>query len=47
MFSERWIVNADLRYISINPDVTVGGVDVGSVNIDPWTAGISLGFRFN
>lgn len=47
VFAERWIVNGDLRYISINPDITVDGVDVGSVNVDPWTAGISLGFRFN
>ncbi len=41
-----WFVNAEIRYLDIDTDVSVDGVDVGTVNIDPWAFGLSVGMRF-
>jgi outer membrane protein len=46
LFGERWLINADFRYIGIETDVDVIGIQVGSVDVNPWTAGLSLGFKF-
>lgn len=44
---ERWLLNADFRYIDINTDVKLDNVELGTVKVDPWTVGLNLGFRFN
>jgi outer membrane protein len=41
-----WFMNVDVRYIDIETDAEVGGVDVGTVKIDPWLFGLNVGFRF-
>lgn len=42
----NWFVNADLRYISIKSDATLNGVDIGTVDINPWVVGLTVGTRF-
>jgi outer membrane protein len=41
-----WQVIADLRWVDIDADVSVDGVDVGTVNVDPLVYGVYLGWRF-
>ena len=44
---DNWFVNAEVRWIDIDTDVshpTLG--DLGTVNIDPWTFGMNVGYRF-
>jgi len=47
VLGERWLINADLRYIDIDTEAKIGGVEIGNVKVDPWTAGLNIGFRFN
>lgn len=42
----NWFVNADLRYISIKSDATLNGVGIGTVDINPWVVGLTVGTRF-
>jgi len=42
----NWFVNADLRYINIESDAKVNGVGIGTVDINPWVVGLTVGTRF-
>ncbi len=42
----NWFVNADLRYINIETDATLNGVGIGTVDINPWVVGLTVGTRF-
>jgi outer membrane protein len=42
----NWFINADLRYIDIESDAKLNGVKIGTVEIDPWVLGLTLGTRF-
>jgi outer membrane protein len=42
----NWFVNADLRYISIESDAKLNGVGIGTVDINPWVFGLTVGTRF-
>jgi len=44
--SERWFLNADVRYIDISSDVRLNGTKIGTTKIDPWVATIGVGYRF-
>jgi outer membrane protein len=44
--SGQWIAGIDLRWIDIDTDASVDGVDVGTVNIDPIAYGAYVGYRF-
>jgi outer membrane protein len=50
--NDNWLVNFTVRYINIDTDATVhlpnngGSLDVGSVQIDPWVYGVSVGYVF-
>ena len=46
MIDENFFVNLDLRYISIEPDAKLNGTKIGTVDINPTTVGLSLGYRF-
>ena len=46
MFNEQWGVNFDVRWINIESDLTVDGLDVGTVKIDPWVYSVNLSYRF-
>ena len=45
-FGNKWIVNADVRYISIEPEGEINGVDIGDVEIDPFVYSINVGYNF-
>ena len=40
-----WFANVDVRYFDIETDAKVGGADIGTVEIDPWAVGLSVGIR--
>jgi len=42
----NWFLNLDVRYIQIETDATLDGVDAGKVKIDPWTLGLNVGWVF-
>jgi len=42
----NWLVNLDIRYIQIETDAKVDGVGIGTVEIDPWTVGLNVGWMF-
>jgi len=44
--NENWLLNFDLRYINIEGDVEVEGVDVGTVDINPLVYGVNIGYTF-
>ncbi len=44
--SERWFLNADLRYIDISSKVRLDGERIGTARIDPWVASVGVGYRF-
>ena len=46
MFNEKWGVNFDVRWIKIESDLTVDGLEVGKVKIDPWVYSLNIGYRF-
>jgi outer membrane protein len=46
-----WFLNANVRWIDIDTDATVrvpgiGGLDIGTVEIDPWVYSLQVGKRF-
>jgi outer membrane protein len=41
-----WAINVDARWMDIDTDAHVNGVDVGTVEIDPYAFGLSIGRRF-
>ncbi|MET4101972.1 outer membrane protein [Roseovarius sp. MBR-78] len=44
--SEKAALRADVRYIDIETDVEVGGVDIGEVKIDPWVFNVAYVMKF-
>ncbi len=44
--NDRWLATLDAYWISIRTDASVNGVGVGTVKIDPWVVGASVGYRF-
>ncbi len=44
--SDRSALRADVRWIDIDTDVTVGGADIGRVNIDPIVFGLAYVMKF-
>lgn len=47
---ERWLVNIDVKYISITTDAAIKAgpdtLDKVSVDINPWVFGVGVGYRF-
>lgn len=46
LIDKHWSLNLDVKYIQMDTDVTVGGTKIGSVGLNPITAGIGVGYRF-
>jgi outer membrane protein len=44
--SSDWFVNIDARWMDIDTDAEVSGVDLGTVEIDPYAFGVAIGRRF-
>jgi len=45
---DRWYLNADVKKLFLNTDVTVnnGVVKANDVDLDPWLLGVGFGYRF-
>jgi outer membrane protein len=41
-----WGVAADLRYIKIESDLTLGGADIGTLTVDPMVFGLSAAYHY-
>jgi outer membrane protein len=41
-----WFVNADVRWFDIDTDAKLDGADLGTVAIDPYAFGLTIGRRF-
>lgn len=41
-----WFLNLDVRWFDIDTDAKLDGVDVGTIQIDPYAFGLSLSRRF-
>jgi len=41
-----WIINVDARWFDIDTGAKLDGVDLGTVEIDPYAFGLSVGYRF-
>ena len=46
MLNDRWFLNADVRYIDIDTKAKLDGTSLGTVKIDPWVYGLTVGVRF-
>ena len=46
MLNDNWLLNLDVRWINIESDMTVDGLDIGTVKIDPWVYSLNVGYRF-
>ncbi|WP_417727557.1 OmpW/AlkL family protein [Roseovarius sp.] len=44
--TEKSAFRVDVRYIDIETDVKVGGVDIGEVKIDPWVFNVAYVMKF-
>lgn len=45
--SDRWYLNADVKKLFLNTDVSInGGAITTKVDIDPWIVGLGVGYRF-
>jgi outer membrane protein len=43
---KNWLLNLDVKKVQIRSDVSVSGMQVSRVKIDPWLVGIGVGYRF-
>ncbi|MES2040043.1 MAG: OmpW family outer membrane protein [Pseudomonadota bacterium] len=43
---KNWSLNLDIKKVQIRSDVTISGVKVSAVKIDPWLVGVGVGYRF-
>lgn len=44
--TDNWFVNAEVRWIDIESTARLNGERIGTVEIDPWTFGMNVGYRF-
>jgi outer membrane protein len=44
--SGDWFVNVDARWLDIDTDAKLNGANIGTVEIDPYAFGLSIGRRF-
>jgi outer membrane protein len=41
-----WFINVDARWFDIDTDAELNGANLGTVEIDPYAFGVSIGRRF-
>lgn len=44
--SPQWLINVDARWIDIDTNARLDGASLGTVAIDPYAFGVSVGYRF-
>lgn len=42
----RWYLNADVKYVWMDTDVTLNGAKLTKVDINPWLISVGVGYRF-
>ena len=42
----KWFLNADVKYVWMNTDVSLNGAKLTTVDINPWLLSIGVGYRF-
>ncbi|MCK9194676.1 MAG: outer membrane beta-barrel protein [Nevskia sp.] len=46
-FGKSWVAGFDVRYIDLESKASVnGGIPIGTVKLDPFAYGVSIGYRF-
>ena len=43
---KNWSLNLDVKYIQMDTDVRVGGTKIGTLDLNPVTWGVGVGYRF-
>lgn len=46
MIDKNWSVNLDVKYIDMDTDVKLGNAKLGTLDLNPITAGVGVGYRF-
>ncbi|MBI2277533.1 MAG: OmpW family protein [Dechloromonas sp.] len=46
MLNKNWSVNVDVKYITMDTQVKLDGAKLGTLDLNPITAGIGIGYRF-
>lgn len=46
MLTKSVALNVDVKYIQMDTDVKVGGNKIGTLDLNPITAGVGIGYRF-
>lgn len=46
MIDKNWSVNLDVKYIDMDTDVKLGAAKLGTLDLNPITAGVGVGYRF-
>ncbi len=44
--NKNWSLNLDVKYIQMDTDVRVGGTKIGTLDLNPVTWGVGVGYRF-
>lgn len=43
---KNWSLNLDVKKVQIRRDLSIGGIKVSTVKVDPWLVGVGVGYRF-
>lgn len=46
MVTDKYFINADVKYISIRTKASLGGTALGTLKVNPWVFGIGIGRKF-
>lgn len=46
-FNDSWSLSFDVKRVWIDTDVSLNGATLTTVDVDPWIAGLGVGYRFN
>lgn len=46
VYADAWFVRASAEYLSFESDARLGGAPIGTVKVNPWILGLSLGYQF-
>lgn len=44
--NKNWSINVDVKYITMDTEVRLGGTKLGTLDLNPITAGVGVGYRF-
>lgn len=46
VYADAWFVRASAEYLRFESDARLGGAPIGTVKVNPWILGVSLGYQF-